>query len=55
MVQSLRVLRIARSTAVKASRVAPQMLRCQIVSAPEEIRDQVRNLTRMQLIRICAA
>lgn len=55
MVQSLRVLRIARSTAVKARRVALQMLRCQIVSAPEEIRDQVRNLTRMQLIRICAA
>jgi Transposase IS116/IS110/IS902 family len=26
-----------------------------IVSAPEELRDQVRNLTRMQLIRTCAA
>ncbi|MFE7216577.1 transposase, partial [Streptomyces sp. NPDC057611] len=55
MVESLRVLRIARSTAVKARRVALQMLRCQIISAPEELRDQVRNLTRMQLIRTCAA
>ena len=26
-----------------------------IVAAPEELRDQVRNLTRMQLIRTCAA
>lgn len=31
------------------------MLRMQIISAPEELRDQVRNLTRMQLIRTCAA
>ena len=26
-----------------------------IVAAPEELRDQVRNLTRLQLIRTCAA
>jgi transposase len=55
MVESLRVLRVARSTAVKARRVALQMLRTQIISAPEELRDQLRNLTRMQLIRTCAA
>ncbi|MBX9399324.1 IS110 family transposase [Streptomyces sp. TRM72054] len=55
MVESLRVLRIARSTAVKARRVALQMLRCQIISAPEELRDQVRNLTQMQHVRTCAA
>ena len=54
-VESLRVLRVVRSTAVKSRRVALQMLRAQIVSAPEELRDQVRNLTRMQLIRTCAA
>lgn len=54
-VESLRVLRVARSTAVKSRRVALQMLRMQIISAPEELRDQVRNLTRMQLIRTCAA
>ncbi len=55
MVESLRVLRVARKTAVAARRVALQMLQAQIVSAPEELRDQVRNLTRMQLIRTIAA
>lgn len=49
------MLRIARTTAVKARRAALQMLRAQIVSAPEERRDQLRNLTRMQLIRTIAA
>lgn len=55
MVESLRVLRVVRKTAVAARRVALQMLQTQIVSAPEELRDQLRNLTRMQLIRIVAA
>jgi transposase len=54
-VESLRVLRLTRSTAVKSRRAAIQLLRNHIVSAPEELRDQVRNLTRMQLIRTCAA
>jgi transposase len=49
------VLRLTRSTAVKGRRAALQLLRNHIVSAPEELRDQVRNLTRMQLIRTCAA
>ena len=55
LVEALRVLRLTRSTAVKSRRVAIQLLRNHIVSAPEELRDQVRNLTRMQLIRTCAA
>jgi transposase len=54
-VESLRVLRVTRHTAVRARRNALQLLRMSIVSAPEELRDQVRNLTRMQLIRTCAA
>lgn len=54
-VEALRVLRVTRTTAVKVRRAALQMLRAQIISAPEELRDQVRNLTRMQLIRTCAA
>jgi len=54
-VESLRVLRVTRNTAVRARRNALQLLRMTIVSAPEELRDQVRNLTRMQLIRTCAA
>jgi transposase len=55
MVEALRVLRLARTTAVKSRRAALQLLRNQIFSAPEELRDQLRNLTRMQLIRTCAA
>jgi transposase len=55
MVESLRVLRIARTSAVKSRRLALQLLRAQIISAPEELRDQLRNLTRMQLIRTIAA
>jgi transposase len=54
-VEALRVLRVTRATAIKSRRVALQLLNMHIVSAPEEVRDQVRNLTRMQLIRTCAA
>jgi len=43
-VESLRVLRVTRHTAVRARRNALQLLRMSIVSAPEELRDQVRNL-----------
>lgn len=49
------MLRLTRTTAVKSRRVALQLLGNHIVSAPEELRDQVRNLTRMQLIRTCAS
>ena len=55
MVESLRVLKLTRATAIRARTKALQLLRHHIVSAPEELRDQVRNLTRMQLIRTCAA
>jgi hypothetical protein len=49
------VPRLTRTTAVKSRGAALQLLRNHIVSAPEELRDQVRNPTRMQLIRTCAA
>jgi transposase len=55
LVESLRVLRLTRSTAVKSRRAALQLLRNHIVSAPDELRDQVRDLTRMQLIRTSAS
>ena len=54
-VESLRVLKLTRATVIRARTKAVQLLRHHIVSAPEELRDQVRNLTRMQLIRTCAA
>ena len=55
MVESVRVLRLTRSTAVRARTKALQLLRHHIVSAPDQLPDQVRNLTRTQLIRTCAA
>lgn len=54
-VEALRVLRVTRAHAVRERRSALQLLRMTIVSAPDEVRDQVRNLTRMQLIRTLAA
>jgi transposase len=54
-VESLRVLRVTRAHAVRERRSASQLLRMTIISAPDELRDQVRDLTRMQLIRLLAA
>jgi len=54
-IEALRVLRVARQTAVKSRRSALQLLHNMIIAAPDEVRDQTRNLTRMQLIRTCAA
>ncbi len=54
-VESLRVLRTTRKTAVKCRRAALQQLHNTIVAAPDEVRDRVRNLTRMRRLRTCAA
>lgn len=54
-VEALRILRLTRGSAVKARRAALQLLRNHIISAPDEVRETVRDLTRMQLIRTCAA
>ncbi len=54
MVESLRALKIARTSAISARRVALQLIHATIISVPEERRDQLRNLTRMQLIRTLA-
>ena len=55
MIESLRVLKVCRKTAVAARRVALQLIHNTIVCAPEELRDALRRLTRMQLIRTLAA
>jgi transposase len=55
MTESLRVLKVCRKTAVAARRVALQMIQTQVISAPEELRDQIRSMTRMQLIRTLMA
>jgi transposase len=55
MVESLRVLKACRKTAVAARRVALQMIHNTIVCAPDALRDAVRGMTRMQLVRTLAA
>ena len=55
VVEALRVLRATRKTAIKCRRVSLQHLRATIVAAPDEIRDHIRSMTRMQLIRHCAS
>lgn len=55
MVESLRVLKVCRKTAIAARRVALQLIQTQVISAPEDLRDLLRNMTRMQLIRTLVA
>jgi transposase len=55
MIESLRVLKACRKTAVNARRIALQLIHNTIVSAPDELRDALRHLTRMQLVRTLAA
>jgi transposase len=55
MIESLRVLKACRKTAVAARRVAFQMIQNTIVAAPDELRDVLRKMTRMQLVRTLAA
>jgi transposase len=54
-VEALRVLRTTRKTAIKCRRAALQLLHNTIVAAPDEVRDQLRDRTRMQRLRTCAA
>jgi transposase len=55
MVESLRVLSACRRTAVAARRVALQMIHNTIVCAPDNLREMLRRMTRMQLVRTLAA
>jgi transposase len=55
MIEALRVLKACRKTAVAARRIALQMIHNTIVCAPEELREALRTMTRMQLIRTLAA
>jgi transposase len=55
MIEALRVLKACRKTAVAARRVALQMIHNTIICAPDELREALRTMTRMQLIRTLAA
>jgi transposase len=54
LVEVLRTLRATRTAAVAARREALQVLDAQMITAPEELRDQLRGLTRMRLVRTLA-
>ena len=54
-VESLRMLRAARTSAVIAHRETLQLIHAQIIAAPADLRDQLRTLTRARLLRTCAA
>jgi transposase len=55
MIEALRVLTACRKTAVAARRVALQMIHNTIVCAPDGLRETLRRMTRMQLVRTLAA
>ena len=55
MIEALRVLVACRKTAVAARRVALQMIQNTIICAPDDLRDQLRIMTRMQLVSTLAA
>src|SRR3954469_15109634 len=55
MIEPLRVLRACRKTAVAARRVALQIIHNTIICAPDELREALRQMTRLQLIRTLAA
>ena len=52
--QALRVLLLARRSAVDVRRVALVQLRSVIVTAPEQLREELRRLPLTQLIRRCS-
>src|SRR5215203_2700564 len=54
-VEALRVLRLARASAVKARTKAVQQIDQLLVTGPEQLRDQLRQLTPIKLIGRCAA
>ena len=54
MIESLPVV-VCRKAAVAARRVALQMIQNTIVCAPDGLRDHLRDMTRMQLMRTLAS
>jgi len=53
-VEAIRVLRVARNSAVKARSQTTNQLKSLLVSAPAELREQLRALTAHALITTCA-
>lgn len=54
-VEMIRVLRVARTTAIKARTQAINALHALVIIASEEIRERLRDLSTPRLVRSCAA
>lgn len=55
MIESIRALRIARNSAVKAATAAINALRSMLVTEPEQLRAQLRGHSQGKLLAACAA
>jgi transposase len=53
-IEAIRMLRVARSGAVKARTAALNTLRSMVITAPEPLRTQLRSLSSAQLVAACA-
>jgi transposase len=54
-VECLRLLRVARRSAMKARTQAANQLRCLVVTSPERIREEVRHLSVVRLVAVACA
>ncbi len=53
-IEAIRMLRVARNGAVKARTAALNTLRSMIITAPDQLRTQLRTLSSAQLVTACA-
>lgn len=53
-VEMVRALRVARSTAIKARTQASNAIKALVVTAPEALRESLRGLSTIPLVRTCA-
>ncbi|MGH9120146.1 MAG: IS110 family transposase [Acidimicrobiales bacterium] len=53
-VEMIRALRVARSTAIKARTQTSNAIKALVVTAPEALRETLRGLSTIQLVRTCA-
>ena len=54
LVEMIRVLRVARASAMKARTQAINALKALVVTAPEELREQLRTLSTVRLVKTAA-
>jgi len=53
-IEAIRALRVARSSAVKARSQATNQLKALLVTAPADLREQLRHLSTTTLVAACA-